>query len=150
MSRGPRRRRVRRVDAMYGRGERGGCPGILLQTSTAILPAIPPVLDSVVAAAFQHPGDIGPLLADDADLRLDEHALALVDRGMIEIRVEVLMPAFTALLWSPVTNVARDLDPLADAPHSYPFDEIRVLLLIPRAALLIVVRKPVGLATFAS
>lgn len=61
--------------------------------------AIPPVLDGVVASSVQSSSDLGPSLANLGDHSFDQDTL--LGRYWLEVqrRFQVLMIAFTALLW---------------------------------------------------
>lgn len=61
--------------------------------------AVPPVLDGIVAAAVETPCDLSPTLAHLRHQPLDHCALLWCDGVVVEGGLEVLVEAFTALLW---------------------------------------------------
>jgi hypothetical protein len=64
----------------------------------AILAAVPPVLDCVVAATFESPCDFSPPLAHLGDQLLDHFALFWRNGLVIQRRLEVLVKSLPALL----------------------------------------------------
>ena len=71
---------------------------VVVAAAATVHSTIPPVLDSVVAAATQTTSDLSPTLAHLSDHLLDENALLWSDRIMVEVRLEVLVETLTALL----------------------------------------------------
>jgi hypothetical protein len=65
---------------------------------SAILSPVPPVLNGVVAAAFESPSDFGPPLAHLGDQLLNQFAFLRRDGLMIQGGFEVLVIPLTALL----------------------------------------------------
>ena len=88
---------------------------IALLAVATVHAAVPPVLDGVVAAVLHHACDLGPLLANAGDLLLDEAALLLGDGAVVEVGLEVLVPALAALLGRARVHHLRNLHPAADA-----------------------------------
>ena len=70
----------------------------LLVSSSAVLAAVPPVLDGIVAATSQTSGDLGPALAHLGNHLLNHGTLFRADWLMVEVWLEVLVIPLTALL----------------------------------------------------
>lgn len=66
--------------------------------SATVHAAIPPVLDSVVAAAAQAASDLSPALAHLSDHLLNQLTLLGSDGVMVEVGLQVLVISLTALL----------------------------------------------------
>lgn len=78
----------------------------------AVLTTIPPVLDGVVAAAMEAAGNLSPSLAHLGDHLLDHGALLGSDGVVVEVRLEVLVIPFPALLGGSGLDHRRDADPV--------------------------------------
>lgn len=75
-----------------------------MASPSAVLATVPPVLDGIVAAAFESSSNLGPSLAHLVDHLLDLLALFGGDRIMVKSGLQVLVEALTALLWRPGLN----------------------------------------------
>jgi hypothetical protein len=64
-----------------------------------VLASVPPVLDGIVAASIESARDLSPLLPHFRDHSLDGLSLFGRDRVVVQVRLEILMIAFPALLW---------------------------------------------------
>lgn len=65
----------------------------------SVLTAVPPILDCVVAAAFESSGDFGPPLAHLLHQLLDQLAFLWCDGFMVQGGLEVLVKSLAALFW---------------------------------------------------
>ena len=70
----------------------------LLVAASAILTAVPPVLDGIVTSATQATSDLSPALAHLGDHLLDQSTLFGGNGLMVEVGLEVLVIPLTALL----------------------------------------------------
>ncbi|KAG6096553.1 hypothetical protein E4U31_005373 [Claviceps sp. LM219 group G6] len=68
-------------------------------TLFSTLHATVPVLDSVVAPAFQRPGYLSPLVTLPGDQIENDITFLPGDGVVVEPRIQVLMPALTTLFW---------------------------------------------------
>mmetsp|Transcript_21415 Transcript_21415/g.55102 ORF Transcript_21415/g.55102 Transcript_21415/m.55102 type:complete len:247 (-) Transcript_21415:132-872(-) len=92
-----------------------------------------PVLHRVLGAAGQHLGDLGPLVAHPP-LRVEEHPVLLGGPvALFDGRVEVIEPAFAALLARAARDPRRDHRPLLGAVLSHEVAKQLVLLWQPRS-----------------
>lgn len=71
---------------------------VVVAATATVHSTVPPVLDSIVAAASQTTCDLGPTLAHLGDHLLDEDALFGSDGIMVEVRLEVLVETLATLL----------------------------------------------------
>lgn len=73
-------------------------PSGAVVSTPSVHAAVPPILDGVVTTTTQSPGNLSPALAHLANHLLDHDAFLWRDGLMIEIRLEVLVESFPALL----------------------------------------------------
>jgi hypothetical protein len=59
---------------------------------------IPMVLDSIVRAPFEELGNLRPFVAHDPVLEIKNPFLVLTPGDFFDLRVEMIVPSFTALL----------------------------------------------------
>jgi hypothetical protein len=71
---------------------------VVVAATATVHSTVPPVLDSIVAAASQTTCDLGPTLTHLGDHLLDENALFGSDGIMVEVRLEVLVETLATLL----------------------------------------------------
>jgi len=76
----------------------------VVAASSAIHAAIPPVLHCVVAASSESSRDFSPSFAHLSDHLLDQHSFLRSDRIVVEIGLQILVEALTALLRRPRLN----------------------------------------------
>ena len=99
------------------------------------------VLDAVVAPAIEQLGDVGPLVAEDFVSVEDDLLLDVVYRRLLDARVQVIVPALTALLSCPTAyfvltrQLLRDECPALRAIPRNQVDDGIVLRLVPELAL---------------
>ena len=105
------------------------------QTSSSIHPAIPPVLDGVVAASIESSCDLGPSLAHLTDQFLDEATLLWTDWLMVQGRLEILMKALSALFGRTGSNQVRDADPIVRALALHELEKAGVFSWAPWSSL---------------
>lgn len=84
----------------------------LLVASSAVLSAVPPVLDGIVAATTQSTGNLSPALTHLSNHLLDQSTLFGSDGVVVEVWLEVLVVAFSALLWRASLDHGRDANPV--------------------------------------
>lgn len=82
---------------------------------SAVLPAVPPVLDGVVGAAVEVPRDLSPALAHVQDELLNECAFVGCDWVVVEGGFEVLVVALAALFGCAGGQEVGDADPVVGA-----------------------------------
>ena len=104
---------------------------------SAVLAAVPPVLDGVVAAALESACDLGPPLAHVGDQLLNQFALFLGDGVVVQRGLQVLVVSFAALLWRSGGDFLGYADPVVRAIPAYKVNEIAVLVLRPWSATVI-------------
>jgi len=102
-------------------------------TSAPVDTSIPPVLDSVVAAARKSPSNLRPPLSNFSDEPLDEFALLWGNGLVVERGLQVLVEAFPALLGSPGSDEVRNANPVVRAMSLDELEEARVLNSGPRS-----------------
>ena len=103
------------------------CAALLRAAFPAILAAIPPVLDGVVAAAAQPTGNLRPALAHFRHHLLDQLAFFGGDGVVVEVGFEVLVVSLAALLGGTRADSTRDLDPVLRAVGRYQLHQQLVL-----------------------
>jgi hypothetical protein len=99
----------------------------------SVLPAVPPVLHSVVGAALEPPCDLSPPLAHFGDQLLDQLALFGRDGLVVQRRLEILMKPLATLLWRSGSDFLRDADPVVGSIAVHQFNQPPVFVLRPRA-----------------
>ena len=82
--------------------------GLLLPEEPAPERRVPPVLDGVVGAARQEPGDLGPAVAEAVVCVDDDLVLGLSPRVLVDARAEVVAPALAALFCYAVGQVGSN------------------------------------------
>ena len=110
--------------------------GSRLLALAAVLAAIPPVLDSIVAAVVHHASDLRPLLSDLPDLILDELAFDVVDGVMVEVWLQILVPSLTTLLGGSGLQDFGYLYPLASTLLTHQVSQSLVFSVTPGSPLL--------------
>ena len=94
---------------------------------------VPVVLDGVVRAAGQVLGYLGPSIAH-AHVQVDEERVLVVGpRRLLDVRIEVVVPALATLFAQAAAQVLGDERPALGAVLAYQVDHLGVLLLGPRA-----------------
>jgi hypothetical protein len=73
---------------------------------------IPVVLDGVVGATFKHLGYLSPLIAVVAVHQIEDPFFLSAPADLLDLRVQVVVPALTALLSDPSWEVLSDQSPL--------------------------------------
>lgn len=122
---------IRRLDAAVAGA--GGVTVLCGQASSfAVHAAVPPVLDSVVAAIAQSSGNFGPALAHFVDHPLNHHALFGCDGRMIQRWLEILVESLSALLGGPELHMLRDANPVVGSLLAHQLQQELVLLRDPR------------------
>lgn len=133
--------RVARVDA--GKrlaGSRAGRRRLVSQSShmadptSAIGAAVPPVFDSIVAAAGEVTGDFRPFLAVLGHKLLYEHTFLSGDGVAIERGLQVLVVALTALFGQSGAKQSQNTDPVCWALDGYDGHKAAVLVRQPGAS----------------
>jgi hypothetical protein len=105
------------------------------RASSAILVAVPPVLDLVVASGPHHSGYLGPFFAYFSHLHEDELALFGIDGFLAEAVFQLLVISLAALLCGAAEHAIGDLDPVLRAMCVDLAHEDIVLGSIPRSTL---------------
>lgn len=120
--------------------ERGGghCGLALVLSLSAVLAPVPPVLYSVVAAAVETSGNVGPPLANLLDHGLNDDAFLGRDGVVVESRLQVLVISFAALLWCSGAEGIGDAYPVQGALVLDQRHEVGVLMGRPRASSVVV------------
>ncbi len=98
---------------------------------------IPPVLDCIVAASRKPSRNLGPPLSHLADQPLNLTAFLHRDGIVDERRLEVLVESLPALLGRSGSDEVGDADPVVGPALAHQLDEVVVLGLGPRAALVV-------------
>lgn len=125
------RLRVRWLDSAIARCAR--CIAALNESSSLPVHAsIPPVLDGVVAAVAQSPGDLRPALSHFVDHPFDHHALLGGDGLVVQGRLQVLVESLPALLGRSVAHVLRDAYPVVGSLFAHELEQRLVLFWNPR------------------
>jgi hypothetical protein len=89
------------------------------------------VLDGVVCASFEHLGDLCPLVVHDAVHQEQDPLLLFVPVDLLDARVEMVVPALTALLAHSTVEVLRDECPLLRPIGHNQLEDAPVLLRSP-------------------
>ena len=89
---------------------------------------VPVVLDGVVGPPRQQLGDFRPLVAEDLVRLVDDRVLVLRPGALLDLRVEVVVPALAALLADAALEMARYKRPFLRAVLVHEFDDLLVLL----------------------
>lgn len=103
-------------------------------TLAAVLAAVPPVFDGIVAPAVESTGDLSPTLAEQLHETLDLEALGRSDGLMVESRLEVLVEALATLLGSAGGEALSDANPVESADCGDEVHQAGVLGIGPRAS----------------
>lgn len=107
----------------------------LCVASAAVHATIPPVLDGVVAASAQATGNLSPSLAHLGNHLLNHLALLGSDGVVVEVRLEVLVVALTALLGRTRSHHAGNAHPVVGTLGMDQSHEHVVLMLGPGTSL---------------
>lgn len=73
---------------------------------------VPVVFDAVVGPALEHLRDLGPLVAELSVLQIENPLFVFAPRNFLDFRVQVVVPALSALLADAAGQVLCDLRPL--------------------------------------
>ena len=92
---------------------------------------VPIVLDGVVAASQEHIGDLGPSVLHGLVQDVENPLFLLCPLGLLEQRIELVVPAFTALLAGSVLHLLGHDLPLMWTDVSDHAQEDLILLLLP-------------------
>ena len=92
---------------------------------------VPIVLDGVVAASQEHIGDLGPSVLHGLVQDVENPLFLLCPLGLLEQRIKLVMPAFTALLARSVLHLLGHDLPLMWTDVSDHAQEDLILLLLP-------------------
>ena len=92
---------------------------------------VPIVLDGVVAASQEHIGDLSPSVLHGLVQDVENPLFLLCPLGLLEQRIELVVPAFTALLAGSVLHLLGHDLPLMWTDVSDHAQEDLILLLLP-------------------
>jgi hypothetical protein len=110
--------------------------GVTRTTTTASLAfidaSVPPVLDGIIAASWNPSSNFGPAFAQLLNQLLDQPTFGFSDRIAVESGLQILVIAFSALLWRPAIHHLRDADPVLGAKLTDQGEKMGVLLRSPR------------------
>lgn len=101
----------------------------------AVHPAIPPVLDAVIATTWHLASDVSPLLAHFNHTSFDELAFVVTNGQMVERWLQVLMPSFPALLCGALADDFRDLYPTLRSVLTHKKIQPSVFVAVPGTSL---------------
>lgn len=105
------------------------------ESASTVHPAVPPILDGVVAASGQPSCNLGPALPHVEDIPFDLLAFLGSDWIMAQRRLQVLMISFATLLRSPGDDLVGDLHPVVGALVGNECEQAEVFVLRPRPSL---------------
>jgi hypothetical protein len=92
---------------------------------------IPVILDGVVGATFKHLGYLCPLVAVVSVHQIEDPLFLSAPADLLDLRIQVIVPALTALLSDPPREVLCDQSPLLGTVFVYKVKDHAILLLGP-------------------
>lgn len=91
------------------------------------------ILDRVVCPSIEHFGDLRPLITHAPVVQEEQPLLFIAPLGLLDLRVQMIVPALPALLAYPSGEVLCNLSPLRRSVGAHQLDDQPVLLFSPRA-----------------
>lgn len=100
----------------------------------AVLAAIPPVLDSIVASTIEAASNLGPPLSNLPYQLIDLGTFLGGDGLVVKSRLQVLVIALAALLGCPGSKGLGDSYPVEGAVGADKFHQVRIFSVRPRTS----------------